>query len=74
MVLFSLGILVDSILTVSFLIKALYFEPKNTASGSSARRVVCLDFPLFRLTTVAMRSLLIRSAGSVSESTVYHES
>ena len=40
MVLFSLGILVDSILTVSFLIKALYFGPKNTASGSSARRVV----------------------------------
>ena len=27
MVLFSLGILVDSILTVSFLIKALYFDP-----------------------------------------------
>ena len=28
MVLFSLGILVDSILTVSFLIKALYFDPR----------------------------------------------
>ena len=39
MVLFSLGILVDSILTVSFLIKALYFDPKHTASGVVPREV-----------------------------------
>ena len=40
MVLFSLGILVDSILTMSFLIKALYFDPSIRLAGVVPKEVV----------------------------------
>jgi hypothetical protein len=36
MVLFSLGILVDSILTVAFLLKVLYLDPVKAERGAPA--------------------------------------